>query len=510
MTKQPHFKKINGIPTLMVNEQPYLAFAGELHNSSPSSKEYMENEVWENVDGMYVNTIVAPAYWELIESEEGVFKFDSVKDLIDQARVHQKKVILLWFGLWKNGLSTYVPSWMKTDRETYPFIQKKNGERIYSITPLCTQAVSKDALAFKALMAFLHAYDSEEQTVIMVQIENEVGALGTDFDYSSIALQTLGNEIPTTISEQLSLKGDWLTCFGTEAKEYFMAYHYARAVDRIAEAGKKAYDLPFFVNVWLEKYPARPGEYPTGGPTAKMGEFWKRMTKNIVAIAPDIYVPNFSEVCAQFSAFQDNLLIPETRQDLTTVANLLYGLAKYNINCFSPFGIEDFLKEESALDRNLLTALSIDASAFDYKKTGTILANTYKKLVPMSEMIIHYRGTEKIFPFYKEKESDRGTIFDLTNCEVKVSYQNYTEHKVRSAGFIIETSAFEFYVVGINVSLLLRANYEKSEQIGLVDFEEGYFKEGKWVRGRILNGDERYHISIGNETKIYRIVYHTY
>lgn len=46
MTKQPHFKKINGIPTLMVNEQPYLAFAGELHNSSPSSKEYMENEVW--------------------------------------------------------------------------------------------------------------------------------------------------------------------------------------------------------------------------------------------------------------------------------------------------------------------------------------------------------------------------------------------------------------------------------------------------------------------------------
>lgn len=81
---------------------------------------------------------------------------------------------------------------------------------------------------------------------------------------------------------------------------------------------------------------------------------------------------------------------------------------------------------------------------------------------------------------------------------------------MRSAGFIIETSAFEFYVVGINVSLLLRANYEKSEQIGLVDFEEGYFKEGKWVRGRILNGDERYYISIGNETKIYRIVYHTY
>ena len=377
---------------------------------------------------MNVNTVVAPVYWEMIEAEEGTFHFESVKSLIDQARSHKKKLILLWFGLWKNGLSTYVPSWMKVDQKNYPFVQKRDGGRIYSITPLCTQAVDKDAFAFQQLMKFLKGYDLNEQTVIMVQIENEVGALATDFDYRASTIAKLEQEIPEEVSMLFSTQGTWQECFGAEAKEFFMAYYYAKAIDRIAELGNQEYSLPFFVNAWLEKYPARPGEYPTGGPTAKIGPFWKKITKNICAFAPDIYVPNFSEVCEQYLDFQDNLLVPETRQDLNTIANLLYGISKYNINCFSPFAIEDFLKEEQDTSRDLLTALAIDASAFDYTGTGPILSNTYKKLISMSDMLVNYRGTDKIYPFYKQRESDRGIVFKLENCEVKISYQNYSDN----------------------------------------------------------------------------------
>lgn len=510
MNRQPHFEKINDIPTLMVKGTPFIALAGELHNSSVSDKRYMEKNVWENVNGMNVNTIVAPAYWEMIESEKGKFNFESVKNLIDQARAHQKKVILLWFGLWKNGLSTYIPRWMKEDRETYPFIEKKNGERLYSISPLCMKAVDKDAIAFQQLMKFLKEYDFEEQTVIMVQIENEVGALSTDLDYQKSTIAKFEQTLPEEIETIYSIQGTWRECFGKEAKEYFMAYHYAKAIDHIAELGNQEYNLPFFVNAWLEKYPALPGEYPTGGPTAKMAPFWKKVAKNIYAFAPDIYVPNFSEVCDQYSNFQDCLLVPETRQDLNTIANLLYGLSKYNINCFSPFGIEDFLKEESDTDQHLLSALAIDASAFDYTKTGQTLSNTYKKLVGMSDMIIKYRGTDKIYPFYKQKESDRGIVFDLENCEVKITYKNYSDDKVKSSGFVIETGTNEFFVIGINIRLQLRPKDGVQKQIGIIDFEEGYFNDGKWVRGRILNGDERYNINIENDTEIFRIMYHEY
>lgn len=510
MVMNPYFKRINGIPTLIVNKKPFIAFAGELHNSSASNSDYMEEKVWMNVNNMNVNTIIAPSYWELIEPEENQFQFESVQKLIDQARINHKKIVLLWFGLWKNGISSYVPKWMKLNQSKYPFIEKKCGEKIYTVTPLCKEAIHRDALAFKQLMSFLHQYDSEQQTVIMVQIENEVGALGTDFDYSKKSKELFSKSVPKEIIEKMDVNGTWEESFGKEAKEYFMAYHYAKAIDYIAEFGKAEYSIPFFVNTWLEKYPARPGEYPTGGPTAKMAPFWKKITSNLIAFAPDIYVPNFSEVCEQYLSFQDNLIVPETRQDLDTIANLLYGVSKYNINCFSPFGIEDFLSDEIDLDPKTMSALAIDWQAFDCRGTGRILSNTYQILNGMMSLILETRGTKKMFPFYKSKESDRGVIFELEKCEVKVSFQNYSNEKVKSSGFIIETQKNEFYIVGINVDLKLQTKVGENGQIGIIDFEEGLFVDNVWQRKRILNGDERYNISIGNTTKVFRISYHHY
>ncbi|TNV68306.1 hypothetical protein FHK04_12435 [Trichococcus shcherbakoviae subsp. psychrophilus] len=510
MMNKPHFKKINNIPTLIVNDKPFLALAGELHNSSASSDRYMSANVWENINRMNVNTVVAPVYWEMIEEHEGEFDFSSVRSLIEQARQNNKKLILLWFGLWKNGLSTYIPKWMKKDQERYPFVRKSNGEKLYSVTPLCDEAIVQDSAAFRQLMRFLKAFDQEDQTVIMVQIENEVGTLGTDFDYSEEALQKVSEQVPEVVERFASKKGNWLECFGKDAKEYFMAYHYATAVDSIASIGKEEYALPFFVNAWLEKYPARPGDYPTGGPTARMAPFWEKVTTNIEAFAPDIYVPNFSEVCEQFLSFQDNLLIPETRQDIQTVANLFYGIAKYNINCYSPFGIEDFFKEESKQDQNVLVTLAIDASAFRYAGTGIPLSKAYEILSGMSPLILKYRGTDKMFPFMKEKESDRGMLYGLENCEAKITYQNFQDGKIKSSGFLIETGNNELYFVGVNASLTLKAGYGENYQVGVLSLEEGSFVDGIWQRGRILNGDERYYISVDNEPKVYRIEYHQY
>ena len=71
------------------------------------------------MDQGHLNTLIVPVYWETLEPEEGSYDFSLVDSLLEQAVRFKKKLILLWFGLWKNAESAYVPAWMKQDSETF-------------------------------------------------------------------------------------------------------------------------------------------------------------------------------------------------------------------------------------------------------------------------------------------------------------------------------------------------------------------------------------------------------
>lgn len=174
----PEIKMGRGIPTLYVNGKPFLALGGEVHNSSAESLDYMEKEVWPNLIDLHMNTLLVPLYWNRIEPEEGVFDFTLLDGLIRQAEEHAVHLIFLWFGLWKNAESMYVPSWMKRDTMTYFRAEKVNGERLNTISPICEKAVEKDAYAFSQVMAHIRQIDEEQSVVIMMQVENEIGLLG--------------------------------------------------------------------------------------------------------------------------------------------------------------------------------------------------------------------------------------------------------------------------------------------------------------------------------------------
>lgn len=88
---------------------PYIAFAGEIHNSSSSSLTYMSEQVWPFLKGLHLNTVIIPVYWEKIESTKGEYDFSLVDGIIKQAREEKVRLVLLWFGLWKNGTSMYTP-----------------------------------------------------------------------------------------------------------------------------------------------------------------------------------------------------------------------------------------------------------------------------------------------------------------------------------------------------------------------------------------------------------------
>ena len=103
MKEIPQIREVNGIQTLFVNGEPFFILGGELHNSAAASLEYMDRNVWPNLQEMNMNTVVLPLYWEQIEHEEGKYSFDLMDGLIYKARENGMHLVFLWFGLWKNA-----------------------------------------------------------------------------------------------------------------------------------------------------------------------------------------------------------------------------------------------------------------------------------------------------------------------------------------------------------------------------------------------------------------------
>lgn len=62
--------KNDGAPHLEVNGKPMLILGGELGNSSATCGEDIE-KILPKLRRMNLNCVLVPAYWELIEPEEG-------------------------------------------------------------------------------------------------------------------------------------------------------------------------------------------------------------------------------------------------------------------------------------------------------------------------------------------------------------------------------------------------------------------------------------------------------
>ncbi|WP_219836903.1 beta-galactosidase [Paenibacillus sp. R14(2021)] len=415
MDPMPHLKRENGITTLIVDGQPFTVLGGEIHNSSSSSLAYMDEKVWPYLRGLHLNTVIVPVFWELAEPVEDMFDFELVDGIVQRAREEGLRLVLLWFGLWKNGLSSYAPAWVKRDYDTYFRARYPDGAASETISPLCDAAVQADARAFGRFMKHLGEIDGDRRTVIMIQVENEVGFLGAERDYSEPANERFEGQVPAEIAQAFGTAGTWREAFGEQAGETFMAYHYARAVEAIASAGSQAYPLPMIVNAWLDQYPNRPGAYPSGGPSAKMIGVWRIGAPSIAVYAPDIYLPNFREICETYARDGNPLFIPEARRDTVSAANVFCAIGSFDAIGFSPFGIEDFLAGDvDEADASLLSTLNIEQSGFVLNGTGPYLARSYALLGSMLPVIHRYRGTGAMTGFVQQR--DKGCMLSFAGC----------------------------------------------------------------------------------------------
>jgi hypothetical protein len=488
---------------LIVDGAPYPILGGELHNSSPSSPAYMA-AIWDKLARNDVPTVIGVASWEMVEPQEGQFDFASVDDQIRQARARGIRLVLIWFGGYKNAESTYAPTWVRTNEERFPRARRDPATKLQGIANFLRNGVAlsvfndrlldADARAFAALMQHIRKVD-KDRTVVLVQVENEVGLLGDSRDRSPLAERAWAQPVPDELMTYLrqhretlrpqvrdawarggyASSGTWAQVFGTDkaADEIFMAWAFGRYVDKVARAGAEQHRLPMYANAWLGPQPKspEPGDYPSGGPVARMMDVWKAAAPSLSFLSPDIYIDDFEGTLGDFNRPENPIFVPEAKP---VVGNLFVALGRYSAIGFSPFGIEDVPDGDDLFKayRVLNTMVPQIARAQQEGRirgfktaTGRIETQT---LGGFAITVVGPRSTE-------------GFAGAGTGSAAAATLQGY--------GLIMQTSPNEFLVVARGASLQFSSTGAEVE----VDWaQEGTFENGRWTAGRTLNGDERH------------------
>jgi hypothetical protein len=507
LSRIPHLEKQGSATRLIADGKPFLMLAGELHNSTCGGLE-SKRPVWKNMAKKNLNTVIATVSWELIEPEEDKFDFDLVDSMIAGAGREDLKLVLIWFGSWKNGGSVYVPSWIKKNYEKYPRAKDESGKPLEILSTFGQASCDADSRAFATLMRHIRKTDTKKHTVIMMQVENEMGVLdepgripgNARRDFSKPANAAFNGPVPARLMEYLGShrdslypelyrvwkengfrsSGTWEEIFGKSefrpeagdwqflsfyTEELFSAWNYAGYTEKVAAAGKSEYPLPMYVNAWL-KQPGTPwpGVYPSGGPLPQVMDIWRAAAPSIDFLAPDIYVDDFRSACHDFASMGNPLFIPETRGGEPGAARCFYAFGEYSADCFSPFGIDNIRwAEKDPLDES------------------------YAVLKTMAPLILSNQG----------KGTMRGILVDSSAPEQQLELGSY---KIRAiftpaparnvaGALIIRTGPDEFIAAGKGLDILFYP-MDESSRIGIEAADEGIFRDGIWVSERRLNGDE--------------------
>lgn len=480
----PHLQTTNQLTRLIVDGKPFLMIAGELHNSTSSAPEYLA-EAMRNTAAMNVNTVIASVAWEQFEAQEGKFDYTLIDNILTTAEKYDLKIVLIWFASWKNGESSYVPLWVKSDTKRFFRILNKSGEQMSAISPFCDEAKKADAKAFVELMKYIKLKDNRK-SIIMIQPQNEVGAF-SEMDYNKVALDLYASQVPEKLIQHLKknknileeelktawvsngskTKGNWAELFGEnnyDAQNFFLTWHYASYIEDISRQGRAVYNLPMYANAWLVQYPGeQPGKYPNGGPVSRVIDIYKAAAPSIDFCAPDIYLPNFREVCSMYHRPVKNnpLFIPECER--SNPGKAWYALAEHDALGFAPFGVESLVSDAA------------------YSESFGVL----KEILPMIE---RYQGTGKMRGILKEGNEER-TQLKMGDYSIEIEYLLKDKN---CYGMIIQTADDEFLVAGVGLRLKfgsLKAG--RAAFIGTV--LEGGYTNSEWKTRRWLNGDETWH-----------------
>jgi hypothetical protein len=500
----PRLVKKDGRYALLVDGAPYFLLAAQVNNSSGWPA--MLPKVWPAMEFLHANTVEIPVYWEQFEPRQGQFDYSIVDTLLTQARAHQMRLVLLWFGTWKNGNPHYVPEWMKVDPERYPYVVDKSGRPVDSPSPFATASLEADTRAFAALMRHLKEADLQ-RTVLMVQVENEPGTGGNLRDYSPAAQKLFDGPVPADVLKAMQVppgasSPNWQEVFGPDAEVCFHNWAVAKYIGQVAAAGKALYPLPLYVNAApgthrcaVLRDPAKPAAtYENGGPSDNNLPIWKAAAPALDMISPDDYASDAAGYVKMLEIYGRNdnpLFIPETGG---SPRFFFFALGHQAIG-FSPFGL-DFTRIREIPD----AARPKEEFLPPWALTGTKefvapFAPTYRMIAPMAREIARLSFEGKLQAVAEEPGKLTQTL-SFGAWEAIVSYGVWARYG-RPAGnpqpmggaLVAQLKDNQFLVAGFYSRVDFRpAAADRHRRFLRV--EEGTYQNSVFKFRRVLNGDQ--------------------
>jgi hypothetical protein len=512
----PAIRSQSSAQQLIVNGKPFLILGGELGNSSAGTAAQAD-VILPKLARMHFNTVLMPVAWDQIEPKEGSFDFSIPDHWIDVSRQQHLHLVFLWFGSWKNAFSEYAPQWVLSDTKRFPRAVSAEGLPLEILSPLGEETVRSDSRAFAALMRHLRERDAEQQTVLMVQVENEVGYLGVGGrDRSDAANRLFQGQAPEDLKNYLKTHAlvspelaalfnaggrTWKEMFDEAADEVFMAWEYALFVNQVTKAGKAEYSLPMYMNAQLPAEYERAGEYPSGGPHPYYQAVYRAAAPSIDFYSPDIYWPNFGYWVDRYKAAGNPIFVPEARLEAAPW-NALYTYGEARGFGFSPFAVD---------------SISGDGSR---PSDPAGIADLYAELSSLSWQTLQAQETGKIRGLVLHENSSRpaqtvslgGFLFCAT-----LSRSWPTKQLLASDGgmMVIENEPNEFFVIGSGLTVTFLRDPDVDERIaGITSIEQVSDMDGRWVTERRLNGDQsnqgRELLMDSHKFRIYRVKLFTY
>ncbi|MBI2511050.1 MAG: DUF5597 domain-containing protein [Opitutae bacterium] len=506
----PHLRPQGTAKQLIVDGAPFLVRGGELGNSS-GEPDFLRPS-WPKLRAMNLNTVVAPVYWDVIEPEEGKFDFATVDGLLADARAAEMRLVLLWFGSWKNSMSCYAPAWVKADSARFPRSRDSMGRALEILSPF--HAVNRDAdtRAFVALMRHLKTADPQH-TVIMVQVENEIGMIPEARDRSAEAERAYAAPVPSALMDYLAKNraalapellatwnaasgktaGTWSEVFGASppGEEIFMAWHFAAYVQAVAAAGKAELPLPIFANAALIRPGYQPGQYPSAGPLPHLIDVWRAAAPALDFLAPDIYFQNFSYWAQAYTRSGNPLFIPEALRAPEAAVNALYAFGQLDAIGFCPFAIEsntEFAAGYLAASFDLVRQLTpLLAEKQGRGLTAGFLQESVESKQPQQVQLGRWIARASFERAAPPQLADGLAI--VIGAENSALAAGGRAGAAPSGGLMIALGDDEFLFAGIGLTITF-ASTEPGQQAGILSCAEGRFENGEWKHFRWLNGDQ--------------------
>ena len=319
---------------------------------------------------------------------------------------------------------SYAPRWVKTDPSRFPrTITRPNKVNGY-LSVFGEATATADGKALAALMSHLKYIDGAvgQGTVIMVQVENEPGVLGDTRDRCKAAEALFTGAVPSAFldtveqakgtlnrhivgsfpilgpnSQRIPRGKNWEETFGESINtdEMFMAYYYARFINRVAAAGKQAYDLPMYTNAALRATSraimdntgggSKPGIYPSGGPVETVIDIYQHFAPSLDFVSPDIYFADYETMCQDYTHRGRALFIPEQRRDEPGALRAWLAIGKYGGLGAAPFGIDSITAEESVYTRHYALIKQVTQPILAARQEGRQVTSFFFDSVPVGQ-----------------------------------------------------------------------------------------------------------------------------